>query len=755
MTFEELWALGYRSLVPIIPPKAPISPRSSLYKRIGTRQDGRGKTPGIKGRDGNWFSFDWTNHQADEADLSRWQSMGAGAGIKTGLQPDGNYLVPIDADTLDEDCARIIRDLAREHFGIDLPVRVGNYPKALYVLKVRGPYRYARVEFGPRDAKGNCERVEALANGRQFVAHGIHPKTGQPYHWPKALCHYDDLPETTPEAMDAFLEALARALPQAEQKIVREGATTEINQDTLKGDLDKIREAVANIPNTSEHFPTRESYRDMGYAIKAALPEHPDEAFEIFADWCDRWADDTNDPDVYRADWSRMHGPFRRGASWLYEKAEELSAGQFTRAEVWFDPVDGSDTAVATIFDQIAKQDREAAVEDALRPLTAGRLVWGDLDDLPPRMWLYGHKLQRKYTAFLAAPGGVGKTAWAIALMLSLAADRKLLHDEPRAGRPLNVWMFNLEDDMVEMKRRLKAALQFYDLGPEVLEHIRLNSGRDRGIKIVKTGKDGEFIATPDYAAMIEIMKSERIDLLIVDPFLRSHGVPENDNEAQDEVMRLWAQIAEEANAAVLLVHHTKKGAVAGDLDSMRGGSTQGGGARSAFTLAPMSSEEAARVGVPEDQRRLYVRLDDAKNNMAPPAGAAEWLKLESVMLMNGDDVYSAGDSVQVASAWSLPDAWAGVGDHTAAIMRAIDEGLENGERYSARAQDKDRWIGDLIMEIFENTEDPKSPEQVKSIIAQWVKEGLIETREYRSEKQRKLRKGLYVTSASQGDIFG
>ena len=87
--FSRLWGMGYKTLIPVIPPGAPISERSSLFKRIGTHQDARGKVPGVRGRDGKWFSFDWVPYQTDEADLPRWAAMGAGAGIRTGLQPDG------------------------------------------------------------------------------------------------------------------------------------------------------------------------------------------------------------------------------------------------------------------------------------------------------------------------------------------------------------------------------------------------------------------------------------------------------------------------------------------------------------------------------------------------------------------------------------------------------------------------------------------------------------------------------------------
>lgn len=747
--FSRLWEMGYHSLIPVIPPGATISANSSLFKRIGTHQDARGKVPGIRGRDGKWFSFDWVPYSTDEADLTRWAAMNASTGIRTGLQPDGTTLIAIDADADNEDYARIIRDAVDRHLGIKLPLRVGRYPKALYLCRVSGPFQYTMFEFGPRDERGNAQRVEVLSDGRQFVAEGIHPKTGEPYTWPRALVPFDALPVFTPEQIDALMQDLLVLLPDAPAKLKKEGGASDVNQAALTGDAATIRRAVSATPNNSTHFPTRESYRDFGYAIKAALPDQPDEAFEIWADWCDRWEDEhgrTNDPDIYASDWSRMKAPFKRGASFVYEMAETTSAGAFSRADAWFQPAPKTE---ATIFDVMSQIERENPTETAIPPLVAGKVSWEDMEYLAPRQWLYGHKLLRKYVTFVAAPGGVGKTAWIIALALACASNQQLLHDAVRTGKPLRVWIFNLEDDMIEMRRRIKAAMQHFGLDPAVLDNIRLNSGRDRGIKIVKTGADGSFIATPDHEALVTNMTSEKIDLLIVDPFLRSHGVDENDNSAQDEVMRLFADIAERTDAAILLVHHTKKGAVAGDLDSMRGGSTQGGGARAAFTLSPMSAEEAGRVGVPEDMRRLYVRVDDAKNNMAPPIGRAEWLHLSSVGLGNGDAVYVGGDAVQVATAWSLPDAWDGVGEQETALLHALGAGMEDGERYSLRQQDGARWAGAVLMDRIGRT-----IEQAREILAAWEKEGRIEIRDYHSEKQRKKRKGLYVKIPPANSIF-
>ncbi len=735
--FQRLWGQGYRRLVPIIPPAAPVSERSTLFKRIGTRQDGRGKTPGTKGRDGLWSSFDWAAYEADERDLARWAAMGAGVGIKTGAG-----LYAIDADTLDTTHAVTIRDAIGAALG-RLPVRVGQSPKALYLCRVDGPLPYMRIDFGPNIAGPGegprFERVEVLGGGQQFVAEGTHPKTGKPYTWPRDLVPYDDLPVFQPGQIIALLEDLRTKLPAA-SRVITEGAGNDVSQSSLTGPLEAVRKAVRATPNTSNHFPSRESYRDYGYAIKAALPDHPDEARNLYQEWAARWVDGENDPEVVEADWRRMKPPFRRGAQWLYELAETY--GDFDRASIWFAPIDEE---IPNLFSEASTSESPTPP-----PLRAGRVTLDDLSNLPPREWLYGNKILRKYVTFIASPGGVGKTALIFALALACAARQALLHDQPRGRRPLRVWIYNLEDDIVELRRRLVAALMHYGLPPSTLENIRINSGRDRSFKIVKLGQSGGYVVQPDYEAVVAEIEREQIDIAIFDPFLRTHGVPENENEAQDEVMRLFAQVAERTGCGIVLVHHTKKGAVAGDMDSLRGGSTQGGSARAAFTLAPMQAEEAARLGIPEAERRLYIRIDDAKNNMAPPIAKAEWLRLVSHKLGNATEDYPTGDSVQVVAKWSPPSAWDGIlGATEPEILARLGAGMDNGERYSMRAQDKDRWAGLLLVDEFD-----RSPQQAKEILETWEREGRIVVKDYMSEKQRKNRRGIFLPDVENGGVF-
>src|SRR5665213_3014303 len=49
------------------------------------------------------------------------------------------------------------------------------------------------------------------------------------------------------------------------------------------------------------------------------------------------------------------------------------------------------------------------------------------------------------------------------------------------------------------------------------------------------------------------------IDVLIIDPFVDSHSVSENDNTRIEGVVSTWRGIAEDAACCVNLVHHSRK----------------------------------------------------------------------------------------------------------------------------------------------------------------------------------------------------
>lgn len=714
-SFERFWQLGYARLLPIIPKDAAISERSTLYKRVGTKQDGRGKTPGTRGQTGLWSSFDWTPYEAEQHDLQRWQGMGAGVGIKT-----GSGLIAIDADTLNGDRARIIRDVIEQQLG-RLPVRVGNYPKALYLCRVDGLFPYQRIEFGERDEEGRLlDRVEILSDGRQFVAHGIHPKTNKPYEWPRDIIPFYDLPVFTPAQVTGVLDALRPLLPAA-SPVIKEGGTSEVNQQALRGKLEHIEKAVAALPNTSALFPSRESYRDMGYAIKAALPDDEAKAFELFADWCARWQEGENTPDIVEADWRRMKPPFRRGAGWLYELAEQHGGAKFSSADIWFEEITEPDNPFAII------EAKTVAPEGLVVSIKATPYAFPAATAIQPRQWLYASHYIRKFVSATVAPSGVGKSSLEIVEALVMASGKPLLGIEPKGQ--FRVWLWNGEDPRDELERRIAAAMMHYRLTEaDIGDRLFVDTGRETEIVLATETRDGARISTPVVDAVLRQIVGLKIDVLQIDPFVSSHRVSENDNGAIDMVSKQWAKIADAGNCAIELVHHVRKlnGAEITVEDS-RGAVALIATSRSARAITRMTKGEGARVGLEDMHKRLF-RFGDGKNNLAPPAGdRTEWFELTSVALGNGAgdglDAIMSGDAVGVVQRFKMPEAMAAVeADEKAVALAAIKAGAWRRDVRSG-----DAWVGNPIAQAMQlDASDEGDRARVKAIVTEWINAGVL-----------------------------
>jgi hypothetical protein len=77
------------------------------------------------------------------------------------------------------------------------------------------------------------------------------------------------------------------------------------------------------------------------------------------------------------------------------------------------------------------------------------------------------------------------------------------------------------------------------------------------------------------------------------------------------------------------------------------------------------------------------------------------------------------------------------------AILTTIDKGID-GERYSIRPQDKNRWVGNVITGwMFDKAEDTKTRSMAAKIVQEWMQSELLEEIEYKSESQRKTRMGV------------
>lgn len=726
--FKRLWNLGYKSLVPIIPPGSPISAHSSLYKRVGTHQDGRGKVPGVKGRDGNWFSFNWLPHETDENDLDRWHAMGAGVGVRLGPLGDGTSLIAGDADAQEEPHAIIIRDIFRERLGLT-PVRVGRLPKALYLFRVRGDYPYTRLDFGPRDDKGNVlYRVEMLAQGQQFVAHGVHPGTLKPYSWPREMLAIDDLPIFDPEQIDNALLAMAALLPQAAPKLSKAGGDADVNQEVLRGDPDHVRRAVRATPNTTSAFPTRESYRDFGYAIKAALPDHPDEAFELYADWCDRWVDEhgrANDPDIYEADWRRMKPPFRVGASYLYEKAEKLSGGAFSRGEVWFAPA-AENVRTPPMFDYNPGVEEEARNSTMLYPL----LRIGDLMKREPPTFLIDKLIPQGGLGIFVAGPGAGKTFALLDMSLSISHGLPSWH-----GYKINP---DGDGSVVYI-----AAEGSFDLPLRVGAWLTQHGIEDVSDKFLVLEQAVNFMDAESITKLIQSIEAlgVRPTLVVVDTV--SRALPGADENAQKDMTLFIAaceRIQRKFRCAVAGAHHKAKAG------GIRGSSVFEGASDfvillerekgASFGTMTMHKQKAEQDGW---SRTFLLTSRDVDMAYLPPAFLAKkpvW----------GSLVFSLPDEPD-------NDAAGPVGpDLSALILDEMEKAWKAGSPWSMAPQSKKRYAVHHIVVMF-NVKAVEAERMLKT----WIEAGVIEMRLVDSHSKMT---GLYVKrygmdGAADVDVFG
>lgn len=269
-------------------------------------------------------------------------------------------------------------------------------------------------------------------------------------------------------------------------------------------------------------------------------------------------------------------------------------------------------------------------------PRTADHI---DPSAIPPRQWVLGHRLIRGYVSLLVAPGGAGKSIYTVAEALAVASGRPLTGDT--VHRPGPVLMLNTEDPTDEIERKLAAAAIHYDLDREVLSRVHYISSLAQPMRIVRSDRDGAYVDEPEVQWIVDYCIEHRIRCLVIDPLIRFHGIDENSNAEMDLMTAVLARIADDTGVAILLCHHTRKmdGQAHGNAEHARGASSLVTAARIAATLSPMTTDEAERLGISEDRRWRYLRLDDAKSNLAPPAARARWLVRESVDLGQGDSV--------------------------------------------------------------------------------------------------------------------
>lgn len=356
-----------------------------------------------------------------------------------------------------------------------------------------------------------------------------------------------------------------------------------------------------------------------------------------------------------------------------------------------------------------------------------------DPASLPEREWLYGKHYIRKYLTATVGAGGGGKSAHAVSEALAMVTGRPLLDPDGALSAPLRVWYVNAEDPQDEIDRRFHAAAKHFSVTAEQIGgRLYTDSGRDQEFVVMRQDGRGFKVCQPLLDEMVAEIHARKIDVVIIDPFVSTHEVPENDNTAIQRVAKAWTEVADRANCCVEVVHHVVKGKDEVTADSARGGGALKDKTRSMRTLNPMTEAEATKVGIDEPER--YFRIDLGKFNMTSK-GHSAWRRFASVPLGNGKGLLKTGDEIGVVEPWRWPSADI-LAERAAEARRAVvadvpDEllaGLKarlGASSYRESTQAK-WWAGNLVAELFKL--DPKEDrERIKDMLAAWIDAGELQ----------------------------
>jgi hypothetical protein len=377
-------------------------------------------------------------------------------------------------------------------------------------------------------------------------------------------------------------------------------------------------------------------------------------------------------------------------------------------------------------------------VQSKTRSIRATPYIWKDPTTIKLRDWLYGFILLRKFVTATVAPGGIGKSSLSTAETMAMVSGRALLGTQPR--KQLRVWLWNLEDPQEETERKIQAAAMHYQLSPvDIEDRLFVDSGRDQPLVIATTTpRSGATIARPMVDDLVTEITARKIDVLIIDPFVSCHELPENDNTAMDRVIKEWGRVADRGNCAVHLVDHTRK--MGGDevtVESSRGGKAKTDACRVVRVINQMTKEEGEKAGI--ENHRLYFRTFNDKANLQPPADVSDWFKLNSVHLGNGH-LGGSGDSVGVVTTWQWPDPLADITgadfDRVAAVIRS-SKWRENPQA--------SKWVGRAVAKALDLNVDEKTDKaKINGMLNAWRSAGALVVIEGQDER-REVRKFIEV----------
>lgn|SRR5215831_4589608 len=370
------------------------------------------------------------------------------------------------------------------------------------------------------------------------------------------------------------------------------------------------------------------------------------------------------------------------------------------------------------------------------------------------RNWGVPGLLLRGHVTVIVAPSGSGKSLLTLQIGIACAVGKPWANWRPR--KALRVLVINSEDDIDEIQRRLVAAT--YRMEPVLngdpdsyIPNFRmLDATRASAVIAEFDIRKKKLAATPRFKEIVQIIKEGNFDVVFVDPFAETFDLDENSNNELKQAGMMWRDVARQTNAAICLIHHTKKysSGMAGDVDAARGASALIGIARIVSTVFPMTVKEAEVMLGQEKkaERGRYLRYDDAKANLNIISPYAKWFRKDTITLNNGNGEIP-GDDVGVLVPWEPK----GLDVHEAQIIAFFtrvdqgivdDDGKPTGEFYTfEKARANERYIGFFAQDFFKKDGEQLPLKTAEELIEGWKKSKRLRNGPMYKTTGRKMRK--------------
>jgi RecA-family ATPase len=221
---------------------------------------------------------------------------------------------------------------------------------------------------------------------------------------------------------------------------------------------------------------------------------------------------------------------------------------------------------------------------------------------LPKRKLIHGLDYIVGTISMTVAAGGVGKSTAIIYEACSIANNGH------------NVMLLMLEDEPNEVKRRVKACVMHHSLDEGKVGANLVILSQEVRLTIAAI-EDRQVVAVDDNK-LRDAIKKFGTEVLIVDPFVQTHQMNENDNQQINFVADLFRSIAKECQIVVMLVHHTRKGAEFGARgENARGASALKDAARNVRELRLPSPTDVSNLNIEPTKADELIIFDHTKAN--------------------------------------------------------------------------------------------------------------------------------------------